>query len=760
MVELTDLNYQSDGRPSALTSSAAAAAAILTRPAERGTSTISARSTMIGLGFRGWRAFTTAAVIGGTLALAFVVWTIFRLGGDNVSIAVDDIGEAAAALIAMVSCGLAAVRTSDRTRLAWALFAASAASWGAGEIIWSVYEVGMGVSVPFPSAADAGFLLAIPLAVAGVFAFSSAPSRFATRGEALLAGALVALSLLFVAWALGLGAVYAMSSASPAAQLIGLAYPVGDIVTITVLILALRRTVRSEVGRMLLLLGGLASNAFADSAFAYLTANGSYGAIGSTLDSGWVIGYLMIALAPLWPAPQNAKAPAEGPMDLWQRALPWVAVLAAAVTAMWLAATNQPLDRFSTVLAGGIGVLLVASQVLSHRDSLSLLHKSQSAEARLERRTALLNEIFSHAPLGIARVGPDLKIIDANPRLASLLGVESADMIGKPVAIYLHHDEFSRVFALFQPLWKGTAGTIESDSQAIRSNGRKVWLHWRATTVRNSSGRLEYFLAMFEDTDAEHAANEAAMAHLAGLERLNELKSEFVALVSHEFRTALVGIQGFSEMIRDEDLPIDDLKSFAGDINNDAERLNRMINDMLDLDRIEAGRLILHLQPTDLNALLQQAVERASASSFHHFITAKLDPSTPIVHCDPDRITQVLANLMSNAIKYSPSGGEVVVSSQVSDGHVEASVRDHGIGITPDFIKRLFGRYERYEKTSNQVLGTGLGLAITRQIIELHGGKVWVESAVGVGSDFRFSLPLHNAALDGGSAVKGKTAGG
>jgi two-component system, sensor histidine kinase and response regulator len=716
-------------------------AAIVTGPARSGSSRSSAGPAVSGLGFKGWRAFTTAAVIATALGAAFVVWTSFRLGGDRVTIAIDDIGEAVAALIAMASCGLAAGRTSGRTRLAWSLFAASAASWGAGEIVWSVYEVGMGISVPFPSAADAGFLLAIPLAVAGVFAFTSAPSRFATRGEALLAGAIVALSLLFVAWALGLSMVYASSPASPAAQLIGLAYPVGDIITITVLILALRRARRSEVGRLLLLLGGLASNAFADSAFAYLTANGSYGAIGSVLDAGWVIGYLMIALAPLWPTADAGKIPAEGPMDLWQRTLPWLAVLVAAVTAIWLAATNRTLDRFATVLAGGIGVLLVASQVLSHRDSLFLLHKSRAAEAKLERRTALLNEVISHAPLGIARAGPDMNIIDANPRLASLLGVEVDDMIGKPVASYLHPDEFSRVFNLFQPLWKGKVGTIESDSPAIRGNGRKVWLHWTATTVRNAAGQVEYFLVMFEDTDADHAANEAAMAHLAGLERLNELKSEFVALVSHEFRTALVGIQGFSEMIRDEDLPISELKGFAADINSDAERLNRMINDMLDLDRIEAGRLILHVQSIDLNALLQRAVERASASSFQHFVTAKLDASTPIIQCDPDRITQVVTNLLSNAIKYSPSGGEVLVSSVVRDGEVEVSVRDHGVGIAPEFVKRLFGRYERYEKTSNQVLGTGLGLAITRQIIELHGGKIWVDSAVGVGSDFRFQLP-------------------
>jgi PAS domain S-box-containing protein len=738
-------------------SSPARVSSISTSPAgSRATSPAAARRPVTGLGLRDWRPFTVAAGISAALSVVFITWTALRLGGDRATIAVDDIGEAVAALVAVASCALAAGRTKDRTRLAWSLFAASAASWGVGEVIWSVYEVGFGLN-PFPSAADVGFLLAIPLAVAGVFAFTSAPSRLTTRGEALLAGAIIALSLLFVAWDLGLGKVYSSSPDSSSAQLLGLAYPVGDIITITVLILAVRRARRTEIGRMLVLLGGLASNALADSAFAYLNANGSYGAIGSVLDAGWVVGYLMIALAPLWPTTGTEKERAEGPIDLWQLALPWVAVLAAAVTAIRIAATNHSLDRFSTVVLGGIGVLLVGSQLVAQRDSHALLMKSRRAEARLARRTALLNEIVAHAPLGIARVGPDMKVIDANPRLASLLGVEATDMIDTPVAKYLHPDEFSRIYALFQPLWKGNVDSIESNTQAIRGNGAKVWLHWTATTVRNASGHVEYFLAMYEDIDAEHAANEAAMAHLAGLERLNELKSEFVAMVSHEFRTALVGIQGFSEMIRDEDLPIEELRGFAADINNDAERLNRMINDMLDLDRIEAGRLILHVEPVNFNELVQRAVDRASASSFHHFISSKLDPKTPVVHCDPDRLTQVVANLLSNAVKYSPKGSEVVISSQVRDGRVEVSVRDHGIGIAPEFINRLFGRYERYEKTSNQVLGTGLGLAITRQIVELHGGKIWVDSAVGVGSDFRFTLPLQNASIDGGSPTRTKT---
>ena len=697
--------------------------------------------TVTGLGIRGWRPFLVAAGAVFVVTVLFAGWTAFHWFSDQATIGFDDVGEAVAAYIAAISCGYAAYRNNGRTRVAWAFFAASAFSWGSGEVVWTVYEVGLGVAVPFPSAADAGYLLAVPLAVGGVLAFTSSPTRLATRSETVLSGAIVALALLFMAWAFGLGKVYENSGATPAAQAIGLAYPVGDIIIGTVLIVALRRARRGEVGRLTLLLGGLACAALADSAFAYMTANGTYGALGSVLDTGWVAGYLLIALAPLWPARGQVEQKVEGPIELWQLALPWLAVLAGAITVVFLAASDQNLDRFETVLAGGLGILFVASHVLSHRDSVALLEKSQAAEAQLARRNELLNEILLHAPLGIARVDIHMNVLDVNPRMAGLLRTTPDKMLGEPVAKWLHPEEFARVYEVFQPLWKGAVDTVESDSHALRADDSEVWLHWSATGVRNAAGRLEYFLAMYEDTDAEHAANEAAAEHLAGLERLNRLKSEFVSLVSHEFRTALVGIAGFSEMIRDEDVAVEEAKSYASDINKEAERLNRMINDMLDLDRIEAGRLTIHISDVDLDPLLQAAVERARASTELHQIDYTFQ-GNPTVRCDPDRIAQVAANLLSNAVKYSPDGGQIQVSTSLRDGIVDVSVRDHGLGIAPEFKEKLFNRYERYEKSATKILGTGLGLALVRQIVEMHGGKVWVDSVLGAGSDFHFTLPL------------------
>jgi len=153
--------------------------------------------------------------------------------------------------------------------------------------------------------------------------------------------------------------------------------------------------------------------------------------------------------------------------------------------------------------------------------------------------------------------------------------------------------------------------------------------------------------------------------------------------------------------------------------------------------------MTLNIVPLDLNAIITEASERARAASPRHTIAANLDPTLPVVRGDSDRLFQVVSNLLSNAVKYSPGGGEVLVTTQARDGMVEVSVIDHGLGIPADFVKKLFGRYERFEdKSKAKIVGTGLGLAITRQIVDMHGGKIWVESTVGAGSQFHFTVPI------------------
>jgi signal transduction histidine kinase len=234
---------------------------------------------------------------------------------------------------------------------------------------------------------------------------------------------------------------------------------------------------------------------------------------------------------------------------------------------------------------------------------------------------------------------------------------------------------------------------------------------------------------------------------LANLTRLNKTKSDFVSVVSHEFRTPLTGIQGFSEMIRDDDLSAADIKEFAADINTDATRLSRMITEMLDLDRMESGKMDSNRERVDLSATVRETAERMSANSPQHPMKLEFEPGVGAIWADRDRITQVVTNLISNAIKYSPDGGNVTVGLDTSGGMAHFWVRDQGIGIAPDSLEAVFDRYSRIATVKTRsIQGTGLGLPIVREIAKAHGGKAWAESILGTGSTFHVSLPFDQRA--------------
>lgn len=457
-----------------------------------------------------WRTFIAFGSALALLAAAFVAWMLLRIGGDTVTTAVDDIGEAVAAGIAAVSCAVAGARTHGRLRRAWALLAASAASWCLGETVWSVSEVGMGVAPQPPAVPDIGFLAAIPLAIAGILSFSSTARGTATGLRLWLDRAIVSLSLLYVGWELGLGQIITDAGQGLESRLIAVAYPAGDILVGTVLILAIRRATDETHGRFLLLLGGLAANALADSAFVYANID-SYVYL---FDSGWVLGYLMIALSAMWPSGATDRTAEQKPIDLWQLALPWVTVLAGGATAVAVALVQgRTMDVFATVLAGSVIVLLMVSQLMTHRDSLTLLIKSRLA-------AATLNEVISSAPLGVVRLAPDLTIIEANPSFCAMLGAEVSDLNGSSIRRFLPPDEVPLVVASLEKLESRSVESTEIETQANRFDGAAIWMHWTATSVEDRSGGLDYFLVMFEDVSERRSTEDALKAAYAELEGL------------------------------------------------------------------------------------------------------------------------------------------------------------------------------------------------------------------------------------------------
>jgi signal transduction histidine kinase len=253
-----------------------------------------------------------------------------------------------------------------------------------------------------------------------------------------------------------------------------------------------------------------------------------------------------------------------------------------------------------------------------------------------------------------------------------------------------------------------------------------------AAAIRNASLHASVRAAL----EAERAANEQ-------LARLNKAKSDFVAVVSHEFRSPLAGIQGFSELLRDAVTDVEEMREYAADINREAERLNRMIDELLDLERMESGKMSLRLEPVDVGEIVRRLVARAGPRAPDHRLRAEVAPGLPPVTADRDKLTQVIENLLDNALKYSPDGGEIVVGARTEGGLLCLWVRDEGLGIPADALETIFERYARVESARHETIrGTGLGLPIVRQIVELHGGSVRVESTPGLGSTFHVALPL------------------
>lgn len=396
----------------------------------------------------------------------------------------------------------------------------------------------------------------------------------------------------------------------------------------------------------------------------------------------------------------------------------------------------------------------------------------EAVEARARRGERYLASITSLSADAIFSLDTDEVIQSWNQGAEEILGYTSGEVTGQHVSVLLPSDKRERgELAVLRDRLLAAGSVRAFQTERLRRDGTAVPVELTQTLLKGEDGRFMGSSVILRDI-TERVASEAAIRQLnrelegrvaartaelaavtaelraanAGLVAANieltqvdALKDEFVSLVSHELRAPLTNINASVELLL-AGHPPDKIQTKLEIIGQEAQRLTRLVRSVLDVSRIQAGRLELLTAPADPGLLCRSAVARQPAD---HIWQLTLAPDTPAVMADVDRIPEVLTNLLDNAVKYSSPGTAVDISVRPFGADaVLFSVADQGVGIPAEELERIFERFHRVERgDARATYGHGLGLYIARRLVEAHGGRMWAESTPGVGATFLFTLP-------------------
>ena len=403
----------------------------------------------------------------------------------------------------------------------------------------------------------------------------------------------------------------------------------------------------------------------------------------------------------------------------------------------WVLTSKMPFRSASGSVIGTFGV---------SKDVTSLVETRE----QLEKAQKKYQDIFEQAVEGIFQTTPDGTYIEANPALARIYGYDSAHDLLKHITdigkqLYVNQKRRRE----FRKLMEKHGEVHEFESEIFRRNGDKIWIAETARVVKTEDGSVAYYEGIVEDiSERKRAEGALQLARDAALES-TRLKSIFLANMSHEIRTPMNGIIGMAGLLRRT--PLDEEQShFSQTIEDSGLTLLRLINDILDFSKMESGKMKLEKAEFAPSTLVESVAELLAENGQRKGIELILwiDPSLPKkVIGDATRLRQILNNLVGNAIKFTPKGEVQIkikpIRKKGQRCRIRFEVKDTGIGIAPSAKRHIFKAFTQAdESTTRKFGGTGLGLAISRQLIELMGGKLHVDSEEGKGSQFFFSLPF------------------
>lgn len=663
---------------------------------------------------------------------AAAIGLLFLLLAPGRDAAARESSSAVAFLLAGVGTGLACARRArlshGRRRRSWLLFTAGAGVAVVANLLGSA-DVAAGTFEP-SVVTDAGLSLALLLAIAGLATFPGAARRGPEQLMAVVDGLVAGGGVLAIAAVLVYPELLATLPAAPLQLVPALLIPVLDVVLVTLALVCLMRTTPVDRWWMGLVAIGFVLYGAADLAYAVQVAQGEF-VFGTRLDLGWIGGYLLVLLAALLPpGPDEDDASAHASEALGSVVVFTVLLVAGAVQVVGGGPVTGPLAVLwlLLVLLAGWRQWLLGRANAALRDGLRARVADQTADLR--RLVSEIEQLLDSVGDGIYGVDLAGRITFANPSAARALGFRSRDLLGRDAHRLFHHDHDHDDCYVAHVVASGTPVSEVEDTYS-RMVGPDFKVEITVNPVR-------------ESPDAEPRGAVVVFRDVTQRREVERMKNEFLSVVSHELRTPLTSIRGSLGLLAGGalgELPVK-AATMVGVAAESSERLTRLINDLLDMERIGAGGRALRLSGFDARAVVTAAVDQIQGAAAPLGVSVEVGPCHGRVHGDEDQVVQTLTNLLGNALKFSERGGTVVASASAEDTHVVFRVRDEGRGIPSDQLALVFEPFAQVDSSDTREKGgTGLGLTISRAIVERHGGRIWAESREGRGTTMLFTIP-------------------
>jgi signal transduction histidine kinase len=585
------------------------------------------------------RSFRLVVVASSALTVLFLAWVGLGVGGHRITQLTSNIVQVVAALVGAWTCFNAARRNpygfgrawTASLHRAWRLLGSAALAWGLGQVVFTVLEL-RGGEPHVPSLADAGFLTALPLLIAGVLAFPTAPMRATARLRTLLDGLLIAASLLFVGWATVLGDAFSHNVTSTTLErVVTLAYPLGDIVAGSIALVLLTRSRGRGVVHLSMIAAAVFSLLIADLGFAYKYLTGSYDS-GAMIDAGWVLGWLLLTVTALKPtvAELRRSDDEEEEPSITRLALPYAPLVMAAVTGLVIQFVAGEFEPFLVYTGTMIGLLVISRQIVA-------LVENRQLNANL-----------------------------------------------------------------------------------------------RATVLQLS--------------EREQELKDSLRRELAAADRLraaDAMKDTFLRAVSHDLRTPLTAMLGVAVTLERTrlNLPREQALDLVAMLVEKTRKLERLLKDLLDLNRLEEGVLEPNRSLTDVRELVHRVVTEVDQLAGWP-IDIEAEPIQAFI--DGPKVERIVENLLLNTTRHTPPGTRVWVKALARGADLELIVEDAGPGVPAELAGTIFEAFRRGGAAAPTVAharGVGIGLSLVARFAALHGGHAWVDERWGGGAAFHVLLP-------------------